>query len=381
MVNSRHFPQSNNRIKEIKMTWNPTSKYTRFHLFDEVSDCFKWIQDRSVALGVLGLALANLFWFDFSIQYHIPVNLFSTSTLSALPALLVFIAFFIVVFAGALLMPTVILVSPINKEGIALIDLRGEIVASPLGSGSKFNAWKRWLIATVILPGVWMTIVAAVTFLHEEVNGFIVIFALMLTILVGLRILTGRLNIQWTADIAVNSFFGLFLQSIITLEMILVSLHFVKGNQWIAYGGPASGFLCALILLVVGQSAVAHIVRTKGMYRGIFTHLIIVAGCVFFVLAIAIPLGGEIASLPIRLASSGARNCLVLKLSDKASTAKTSVPDAALIDDQNKSETKPLSLALPIDGNYYIKLRDDVSDAVYKLAQDDVSKFQTCPSK
>lgn len=81
----------------------------------------KWVQDRSVVLGIFALATTTWLWIDFSVTYDIGTGIFSGSVLGALPSLLIFAALLGLVLTLIILMPSLLLLVDLNVKRPRLV--------------------------------------------------------------------------------------------------------------------------------------------------------------------------------------------------------------------------------------------------------------------
>ncbi|MDG2537794.1 hypothetical protein P5Y53_08990 [Dyella jiangningensis] len=358
-------------------SWAPSSSYRSTNFFTEVGDALKWVHDRAAALGVIGLGLANWLWIDFVSQYNLPIGFFSPALLSALPSILVSVVIIVMFLTAGALTPAMALGMPLTTDGPSLVDFRGKATADSTIE-KPFDAWKGWLKANVIAAGYWILLLVGGSFAGVVFTGLLLFLSTALTILIGLQVLTNGITAKKSFDFWLVIVGALLMQNMLLLEALAVALKTVTEDTFVAIAMPGVAYLVFALFIAAGQCIVAGISAKRGFYRGILVQVLICAGLYLFLLATFPQVGGPLASLPIRITSSGARSCVVLLIREDPAKPLPKRLKEGERDASGFARTNAVSMAPMLDGTYYLKLNKDDSGDIYLLPKESVGAITTC---
>jgi hypothetical protein len=371
-------PINESRGREAAYTrWNSASQLRPTNFFAEVSECLKWAHDRSTALGVAGLALANCFWLEFIFQYHIPVSIFSPALLAALPTMLIAIVMMIIVLFTCTMVPAIVLGSPLGNGLPSLVEMW-----KPSSDSEYYKAidpWNRWLIATFAILFIWAAVISASTWIKAEPNIALILGTLALSVTLSLKILTWRISFPFSFEFYVSAVAGLTVQSMYVLAIGNTTLGLTPVGPPLAIATPWVALFAVLIFIGGGQVALATMIKRRGLYRGFSIHVLISAGVAMSFLACFPPVAGRLAGVAINLSGTGARNCLILSLKRDAATRVAAEILAASAGPMRPLATKSLGFAALLDGSFYVHTTDG-DETTYTVPQDAVLSVRDCRS-
>lgn len=376
----------------ILLKWEPSSRYRDTEFFTEINDTLKWVQDRAAALGVMAFGLANWLWFDFVSYYNIPIGIFSPALLSALPSILASVVVIVLMLSAGALTPAMVLGTPLSKNGPALIDFRGR-TTSDGESHCAVDGWNRWLQLSVLSAILWASTFVGGSLIAKGNDstavGTTMVITMLITIAGGSWFLTRGTPRGRSKDFWLTTVMGLLLQNYLLLVALLAALSFVDQLTWGSAALPIAAYLAITTFTAAGQCIGANIRRKHGFRRGVLARALVISGISLWALAFLPIIGGPLASLPIRVTSSGARACLVMSLhndSGKPFDARLLAQGEGnpQLDPKDKSSTsfvksKELSMAPLLDGTYYLKLRNGGSGEFFLISKDAVSAIEGCP--
>lgn len=349
-----------------------------FSIFDEISDCLKWAHDRAAPLTFVGLALANIFLLDFLIEFHIPISFFSPGLLTALPALFIMITFVAILLVSCWMMPAVVLLAPVTKDGPSLIGSKLHLSCTEGDGPNRPDAWRRWVWLTVAIGMLWICMFPVALYLPFVPPWGVLIVIVFLSLLFGwylLRPIMVATGSRPSQSFKILLFAAIVLQNCVVFGVLYTSLWFMQnahGQSWVT-GGMV--YLITIMVVSGGQLVVAHQVDERPLYSGVLVHsIIIVMGLLGFI-AIIPPVGGLVAAVPLKSFGSGMRSCVVLTLLPTEGDQRSiTVPR----DVKNPSQTIPMKFVVQLDGAYYLKT-EPFADHVYLIPGKQVDGIKSCP--
>lgn len=341
-------------------------------LFGSVSELLKWLADRTAPLAAVVLGIAAFFWHDFRREFKLPVSFASGSMLSALPALFAVVCGAAIVLLAYVLLPSLILGTPIHAEGPTMVGLMqrpARVPDTPSGptvptaaEKTLFKTWMGMALALVLLWGgvIWWSVAND----DEPVwYGMAVLFAAVLAqwlnawriVLREVKAKAHAAGIQeptWRKTVGFGALLlmSLLFQMFVGFFVLNTVLHATTGTEAkdivfaILYVGTAMG------CIAIAQMVVAHRVA-RGWYPNVLKHGVCLTLGALAAVAIIQPVGARLTSIALVSSATPMDLCTVFVVRE----AQKDPALAALLAPGKIDETTDVEFVFLSDNQYYVR--------------------------
>lgn len=336
----------------------------------------EWLAKVSVPIGATLLAIAALYWVEFIKLYALPVDFASSGSLSGLPALAAVIAALIGLLALSALMPMRALIYPLDSEGRTLIQAQGASPKSETGTKKWGGSLaQRWIIISIALVLLWPIVLVVIYYFPLVEKGLLGVFvvaliaAYLFVLPVQRQVSPGK---RASLDFLLNFNVGMGTQLLLTYGVFFVALKTLPDSSPLTMG--VAFVICILICAAIsGVQLIAAKIIASGWPNRTLRLIVPIAILTMALPLIYPPVGGAIASYPFRVASAGKGSCVTLASSDLSEkSAWTDITDKT-----RAGHTLPLSFAVRLSDDYYVKLATDTTTYILPAAK--VTEVGGCP--
>lgn len=373
----------------------------------EVSEAMKWVQERSVVLGIIALGTTTWLWMDFSATYGLGVGVFSGSVLGALPSLLICAAFFCLLLTLIFLLPALMLLVEVGDGRPKLVELDGQPnhwsrntkhrsrPNAPLAQAEirdpetrrsssirpPRKSVERWALASAVQA----FFVSAGLFLPATIPSLASHGAIVAACCIAEAIAVPA--IVFSSLIRGNQSFDFHSLTIgSVMVQIQISALVVLGIGPVILGDettvtPLEAGSCTLLFVVIaaalaaGQVLLIGATRLLATGKNVVIRALIVGQLVLIVAAAAPPIGARLIYVPIRIMGMNAMHCAVLPI---VPGEEKKVP-AALVS-KGGGTTVNLSFVTPvIDEVRFVRVQGQNSDVTVALPKTSVGQPVACP--
>lgn len=386
---------------------SPISNVTRTSFLAECSEAMKWIQDRSVVLGIFALATTTWLWIDFSVIYDIGTGIFSGSVLGALPSLLIFAALLGLVLTLILLMPALLLLVDLNVKRPRLVDLdrrirrirvslkrkdephdaKIEAAKSPIARRrSPVDVPLRSFVRWGVISGLQALIVALAIFLPVLLNLSKEDEHLFMGVCVGAAVIVPSMAFRIWIPGKVSFEFGCLIVGSVLVQVQLALISVLSTSAWVLADDPdltwANSATCTLVcigasvFLGVFQVVLIGLFQLLVTGKNVVLRSLMVGQLLLVVCAAIAPLGAGLIYAPVRIMGMNGMACAVLPI---VTTERDKLPLSLL--DGTSAETAELSFITPvIDDVRYVRLKKAEHKTTIAVAKGTVGQPRACPS-
>ncbi|WP_337261527.1 MULTISPECIES: hypothetical protein [unclassified Serratia (in: enterobacteria)] len=342
----------------------------------EVSQILEWMHKRAWPLGGGIIFIAVLYLYHYIQVEQVPLNITSPSVLAGyLPVVIVMMVFLIVIFTLLPLVPTLILLTPINSSGDRLFDSWIKSKKGVEGAEDRFKTLGLWYAGIIICA----LFILALYLIEGWVSGshifqsVIILLALILSavgcVLPLLFFYKKELDFKSKLKEVSSDFrVGTLMLGVVQFTSVIVITYLV-----IKINGGVS--LTSLLLMLVSlfglaffQILCAHVVVTiKSSHRPV-TISGLIGVFIMMVVALIPEASSFLTGRVLQAIASSGKKCVVLSWS----------PDAKNVIDALKnlsapSQSNPLKIIAFEDGQYMVRLVNENSKNIYFLPRSQVA--------
>jgi hypothetical protein len=373
----------------------------------EVSEAMKWIQERSVVLGVVALGTTTWLWIDFSATYDLGIGVFSGSVLGALPSLLICATFLGLVLTLLFLLPALTLLVEVGKGRPKLIELdrqptdasvdsrtiRGLNAAVGQGGARRSEARKnavfhlpiksvgRWAFASALQA----LFVSAALFLPATIPSLashaalIAICCVVEAIAIPAIMFSKMIRVDQSFDFQSLTVGALMVQVQISGFVVLGIGPMILGGETTitALGACLITLFFALITAAVaaGQVFLIGAARLLATGKNVVIRALVVGQCVLLFAAAVAPIGAELIYVPVRIMGMNAMQCAILPIT---SGEEKKIPQVLVR--KGGGTTVNLSFVTPvIDEVRFVRPQGHGSEVTVPLQKSSVGQPVACP--
>ncbi len=334
----------------------------------EISDSAEWFHARAWTFSGGLLLLSSVYLYQFIAYEKVPLSITSTSIITSLPIVLALTALSIIVLGGALLSPTSIFFTPIEKEGKTL----SQIINKKQSSKIKKHLILRWFAGLFWVGGAW----AATLALYTKFNiftGFPTLIFVWITyaLITMYRITPEAIFNKKTIEFWAISFALSFCQIIVITYSLIIAAKAAEAREasLITLAIFSLSTLSALAAIqTIFFLAIPSIKRTehiipKAASAGFLTLLI---------LGTSSPFGAKAVGHIYSFSASGGRDCSII------TWEKNENPTMELISERANRTSIPLRIIATDGGSYLVRKLEPSFSEVYFISQSSVSKIEKC---
>jgi len=385
----------------------PNIKQNRSRL-SEVSEAMKWIQERSVVLGVIALGTTTWLWMDFSATYDLGIGVFSGSVLGALPSILICASFFGLVLTLLFLLPALTLLVEVSKGRPKLVELDRQSTDSSVVSrivrglnaavrrggarppeareNAVFRTPRKSIARWASASALQTLFVSAALFLPATIPSLashaalIAICCVVEAIAIPAIMFSKMIRVDQSFDFQSLTVGALMVQVQISGFVVLGIGPMILGADttitFLRASFIALFFALITAAIAAGQVFLIGAARLLATGKNVVIRALVVGQCVLLLAAAVAPIGAELIYVPVRIMGMNAMHCAFLPI---VSGEEKKIPQ--LLVRKGGGATVNLSFVTPvIDEVRFVRVQGRGSEVTVPLPKGSVGQPVACPS-
>lgn len=347
------------------------TKDRRLNWHQEVNEGLEWLHNRAWPLGGLAIFLAVLYLYSYTIHSNVSLSITSATVIAALPMMLALVIFVEFILVGMILMPTVVLFTPIKKDGPVLISLLNSWgkKRENLNEVSAHSLFWPWMFALAVITILFLAIGGFFTEVFTRYSPWSAPISIVLSVALFTLIfiwVTGKVkNGIRIKEISFDYWFVTFITGLLQLLLVITAIRI--STQMAEASPETSNFylMSAYTIVIVAMVGVVQLVgailflRTKE-HKSPVRQSALIATFIVIGMSLFPPVSGSLAAYAFQITASGGRTCTVLSWASEPSPIIAKLSDAA-----KDLESKPLHVLLSDNDVYQVRLKESHTDDIY----------------